>query len=309
MLDKIVRRLGLGSPEVPSIPGMQTIDWRLDELKTGNMVFALCHEDSVLHVVSYEEDRPEEKRIEEVDLTLIYPSFKAQFAIYRNKNPQDNVRDKSPKDNVSVKRAQILPFAAAEDTSAVTDISPSLITTHEAAVCDRLSLDPHPNLVEYLGVQVNDELEFEHKGTKIQVPLAEKSVTGLVFAKYDCTLDELVIRRVKFDVKRCVKSIAGAIQYLHQMTLVHGNLNPHNVLVKRSNKGDQFVLADFSSTQNVGRVITLKTGQNRWCKRKRVGIDRAEIEDDWYAFGKLIEWLVKEKGGKVEDFAGLYPQI
>ncbi|KAJ4379158.1 hypothetical protein N0V86_005201 [Didymella sp. IMI 355093] len=299
MLDKIVRRLGFGSPEAPSIPGMQVIDWCVNELKSGNTTIALCHRDSALYVVSYKQSCPDEMHIDSVDLTTVFPSYKAQFALYHLKHSEE-------KELVSVKRTQILDLvAAAKDPIAAQSTSPSVITNHEASICNRLSSKPHPNVVQFVGVQVSVELTFDHKGAKIQVPLPETSVTGLVFEKYDCTLDELVIRGQKVDVKLCLKSVAAAVQYLHRMALVHGDLSPHNIFVTRGNECNHFVLGELASAQNTGEVITFKTSDNRWSRRKRAGINQAEEEDDWYAFRKLTEWLVSETGGKVEDYADI----
>lgn len=293
---KIARRLGLGSPEAPSIPGMQVVDHRFVELKSGIKTIALCHKNSTLYVASYEQDFKTDGRIVSVDLTNIYPNFRAQFALYR---------EKGPKEDVYVKRTQILELVDAKGRSAIQAMSPGLITTHEASICDRLSFEAHPNIVEYLGVQVSDELDFDLEGAKIQVPLANKSVIGLVFKKYDCTLDELVIRRQKFDIRLCLKSVSAAIQHLHRMNLVHGDLSPHNIFVKRGNKGDHFVLGDFSNAHSTGSVIMFKIGDHRWSRRKRAGTDRAEEDDDWSALRKLTGWLVEETGGKVEDYRGI----
>lgn len=299
MLDKLVRRLGLGSPEAPVIPGMEVIDWRVDKLKSGGTVVALCHKDSKLSVVSFKQSCPDEKQIDDVDLTTVFHSYKAQFALYHQKSPED-------KGAVSVKRTQILDLmAAARDPSGSYEVNPSVIIDHEASICNRLSSQAHANVVLFLGVQVSDELKFNHEGNQIHVPLAGTCVTGLMFKKYDCTLDELVIRGHKVDVKLCLKSVAAALQYLHKMGLVHGNPSPHHVFVKRGNDADQFSLGDFAGAHETGDVITFKTGENRWSKRKRPGVDFAEEEDDWNAFRKLTEWLIKETDEKVEDYADI----
>lgn len=290
MLDKLFRCLGLGSQQAPSIPGMQVVDWRIDELKSGSTMIALCHKDTMLHVVSYKQSCPDEKYVETVDLANIYPSFKAQFALYCKKSPV--------KENISIKRTQILDLISANDACAAHGIA------HEAYICDRLGVG-HPNIIQFLGVRVSDELVFTQEGVQVQVPLAEKSVTGLVFKKYDCTLDELVIRGHKVDIRQCLNSVAAAIQYLHQKTLVHGDLSPHNIFVRRGIDSDHFALGELGSAQNTGEMITFQTGANRWSKRKRAGVDRAEEEDDWYAFRKLTEWLLKETGEKSKDYKGL----
>lgn len=49
---------------------------------------------------------------------------------------------------------------------------------------------------------------IDYRGTTIQVPLAHDSVVGLVFKKYNCTLDELIIRRRKADVRLRLQAVS-----------------------------------------------------------------------------------------------------
>ncbi|KAF2630405.1 hypothetical protein BU25DRAFT_387585 [Macroventuria anomochaeta] len=166
----------------------------------------------------------------------------------------------------------------------------SQITAHEASICDRLGSQPHPNIAEYLGVQVSDKLNC---------------AVGLVFKRYDCTLRELVTRRQKFDMRLCLQFVFVAIQYLHKLGIVYGDLKPHNIFVKRGAK-DHSVIEDFDSAHDTGSVITLKTGDPRWSRRKRVGEDVAEEDDDWSRFRKLTEWLVGERGGETGGLQGYW---
>lgn len=299
MLEKLVRRLGLGSPEAPIIPGMEVLDWRINELESGSTVAALCHKDSRLCVVRYKQRCPDERQIDYIDLTTVFPSYKAQFALYHQGHPDD-------KGTVAVKRTQVLDLvAAARDPSGARELDPGIIIEHEASICDRLMSEPHPNIVHFLGVQVNDELVFNHGKGKILVPLAKTSVTGLVVKKYDCTLDELVIRGHKVDIKLCLKSIAAALKHLHKMGYVHGCLGPHHIFVNRGTDGNHFFLGNFAGAHGNGDVITWKTGENQWSKRKTCGVDHAEEADDWYAFRKLTGWLIRETDEKIEDFADI----
>jgi len=135
------------------------------------------------------------------------------------------------------------------------------------------------------------------------VRLAGPSVTGFAFKKYDNTLDELVIRRNKVHVMLRPKSVAAALRYLHKMGYVHGSLSPHHIFVTRGNDDKHFSLGDFVVAHKIGNVITFKTGEYPWSKRKIPGVDQAKEEDDWYAFRKLSEWLIEETGEKVDDFA------
>lgn len=165
--------------------------------------------------------------------------------------------------------------------------------------------EPQANIVQFLGVQIKDELIFNHEEGKLHVPLAGKSVTGLAFRKYDCTLDDLVIRGHKVDVKVCLRSVAAALHCLHKMGYVHGSLSPHHVFVTYGNDDNCFSLGDFAGAHSTGDVVTFKTGGNRWSKRKIPRVDHAEEEDDWYALRKLTAWLIKETGEKVENFADI----
>ncbi|KAH6622163.1 hypothetical protein C7974DRAFT_397782 [Boeremia exigua] len=307
---KLVRRLGLGSPDAPSIPGMQVVDWRILELPTSNTIIALCHKDSVLYITAYDAKSPpntnqltkfssavNEMRMDSVDLANIYPRYTAQFALYCKK-------DGATAKDVYIKHTRALDVIAAYGMSAVQTSRASQITAHEASICDRLGLQPHANIAQYLGVQVRDELDFEYKGGKIAVPLAQNSVVGLVFKKYDCTLHEMVIRRQKIDVKLCLQSISAAIEHMHYWGVVHGDIRPQNVYVERGFR-DHFVVGDFDCAQDTGSVIALKTGDSRWSKRKQIGKDTAQEDDDWSAFRTLMEWLVRETGGQLVEFKGI----
>lgn len=309
---RIVRRLGLGSREAPSIPGMQVVEWRMVELKTGKAIIALCHKDSVLYVASYQDELPPnssqltesssiaelttELRLNSVNLTHLYPAYTAQFALYLPKSGK-------LKGDVFVKRARVLDLVAAKGVSAIHTPCLAKITAHEASICERLAAYPHPNIAEYLGVQVRDSLSFLYQGNRINVPLTRNSVFGLVFRRYDCTLHELVTRRHKFNVKSCLRAVAAGLEHLHRKGIVHGDVQPHNVYVKRGDR-DHFVIGDFACAQNVGGVVLLKTGNARWGKKKKIGVDRAEKDDDWYGYRKLVEWLEGEVGDRLDAYKG-----
>lgn len=310
---KLVRRLGLGSPDAPSIPGMQVVDWRIVELQNKKAIIALCYKDSILYLTLHRDDSPPNTsqltasstvaelenslRLDSVDPADIYPEYTAQFALYVDKEGK-------PKKDVFVKRTSIMDLVAAHGTSAIHSPRSAKITAHEASICERLGVCPHPNIVEYLGVQVRDSLSFLYQRGIIDVPLARNSVVGLVFSKYDCTLHELVVRRREVDARSCLLVIAAGLKHLHAMGIVHGDVKPDNVFVRRGDR-DQFVLGDFDCSRTTGSLIMLKTGDSRWGKRKKIGVDVAQEDDDWYAFGKLTEWLVGEVGGRLEDYTAI----
>lgn len=88
------------------------------------------------------------------------------------------------------------------------------------------------------------------------------------------------------------------IKFLYGIRIVQGDLKPHNVFVKRD-IGYHFVIGSFDSAHDTGSVITFKTRDLRWSRRKRVGKDIAEEDDDRSGFRKLMEWLV---GGRAESW-------
>jgi serine/threonine protein kinase len=285
-----VRRFRLGSPEAPVIPGMDVIDWRVD---------VLCHRDSRLHVVKFKQSCPDEKQIDEVELTKVFPSYKRPSSCY--------IARRAPKiRTIVVKKVQILDLVtAAQAPCGAWEVLPSALINHEASTRNRLMSQPHPNVVHFFGVQVNNEYIHKRKECNVHVPLAGLSVTGLAFKKDDSTLDELVIRRNEVDVKLCLKSVAAALHHLHKMGYVHGSLSPHHIWVTRGDDVNHFSLEDFAGAHKTGDVITFKTGENGWSKSKIPGIDQAQEADDWYAFRKLTQCLIKQTGEKMEDLADM----
>ncbi|KAJ8115396.1 hypothetical protein OPT61_g2956 [Boeremia exigua] len=318
MIRRIHRRLGRPEPlDAPSIPGMQVVDWRIVELETSNVTVVLCHRDSALYVALLHDRSPPDLsqltelssvaeietvlRLDALHLADIYPAFTAQYTLYLQKPCKK-------KKKVFVKHAKILDLIAATGMSVIRTLHASEITAHageftahEASICDLLAFQQHANIAEFLGVQVQDKLEFDFEGRKIAVPLGRNSFVGLVFTKYDCTLREMMDRPQKLNVKLCLQSVSAGIQYLHDLGFVHGDIRPDKIYVKRGYK-DHFVIGDFGSAHETGSVITFKTGDPLWSRPKIVGVDTAEEYDDWAAFRKLIAYLVGKTGGKIEDY-------
>jgi serine/threonine protein kinase len=232
--------------------------------------------------------------LQAIDVVNIFPEYTSQFALYcKSGNTQREAY---------VKRTKILDLFTASGMSVLKTPHASQITAHEASICARLSFHEHSNIAEFLGVQISNVLEFDYHGAPIHVSLPGKYITGLVFTKYDCTLHDLVIRRQKFDTRLCLQSIWGGIQYLHYVGVVHGDIRPHKIFVKRGKNKDHFVIGDFDCAHDLGSVVTFKAGDPRWTKRKTIGKDIAKKSDDWSGFVMLKEWLVKEVGGKLADY-------
>ena len=302
------RRLGMGQSTKPSIPGMQVVDWQVVEFKSGKGLSVLALKNSKLYVAAYLDDRsqrtdkytdaPLEPTIVQhpqvIELAHIFPEYTSQFALYCENSQSQR--------EIYIKKRNIMDLFIANGMPALQTPRASQITEHEATICDRLSFHQHPNIAEFLGVQVSNVLDFDSHGMDAHVPLGTNRITGLVFTKYDCTLHELITRRQKVNVRLCLQSVWAGIQFLHRVGVVHGDIRPHNIFVKRGKDKDHFVIGDFDCAQDVGKMMSLKVGDPRWTKRKAIGKDIAKESDDWSGFIVLKEWLVKETGGKLEEF-------
>lgn len=110
----------------------------------------------------------------------------------------------------------------------------------EAEICELLRQNPHPNIAEYVGCQV-----------------ADGKVISICFAKYNQTLMQAAIpqnygkrmfRANRQGLKRYLHVLEGVengIQHLHQLGIVHNDINPSNIMLK----GNVPIIIDFGSCQ------------------------------------------------------------
>lgn len=71
-------------------------------------------------------------------------------------------------------------------------------------------------------------------------------MVGIWYARYDCTLSKMVNSKKTFDVRYCLQSIANGIEYMHSMGIVHCDIKPSNIFVKRApeHSGQEYVFGD-----------------------------------------------------------------
>ncbi|KAI9699357.1 MAG: hypothetical protein M1836_002968 [Candelina mexicana] len=141
----------------------------------------------------------------------------------------------------------------------------------EAQICEILRLYPHPNIVQYLGCQVEGE-----------------RIKGICLAKNESTLKE----RLK-DINRSLPENLGdgiekSIEHMHSLGFIHNDINPANIMM---NAHDVPVLIDFDACTREGDRVG-KGGTTGWIDRS-FDYDAANPQNDLYGLKKIREALVK----------------
>ncbi|KAF2128405.1 hypothetical protein P153DRAFT_386527 [Dothidotthia symphoricarpi CBS 119687] len=317
MLKLISNITSTGSVKGLPTPSMQILEHIIVDRPADPETLVLAHKDAKLYVASHKGSLSKSAvetanpstwldpatcvPPQEVCLQNIYPAHQALFTRYVYPGDMEMTAD------VYVKRVNVLDIVYHHGMSSLTKPRTSQLVVREAFVCELLRRNPHRNIAVYKGVLTGMQLTYFYRGLPVQIPMPTERVLGLVFQRYDCTLYDLVMRRQDIDVQRCLTSIALGIHHLHTLGLVHCDIKPKNIFVRRYGhaRRDLFVVGDFDSAQVVGSVLKLKGGDLKWSRRKVLGRDVAEREDDWYAFERLKTWLCREVG---ED-AGEYAEI
>ncbi|CAO2649437.1 Nn.00g068220.m01.CDS01 [Neocucurbitaria sp. VM-36] len=297
---------------------MEILDWRIICGDSHSETWVLAHKDSKLYVAvkkgslsasAIEHTDPSTwlnmkncKPPEEFDPTNLYPAYRAEYTRFRYRKGEDS-------GDVYKKHQSALSVGCRRGFVAYRTDRVAQITAREVMMCERLCLHPYANIAEYRGVQTGSKLTFEYRYTPVDIPMYSERVVNLVFKRYDCNLHELVLRRQVVEVRSCLKSIVAGIQHLHGLGIIHGDIKPHNVFVECVDRESaptrtHFVVGDFDSAHDKGSVMNLKGGTKGWVRPKVLNEDIADEDDDWHAFQKLKEWLVKAMGGRLQDYEG-----
>lgn len=161
-----------------------------------------------------------------------------------------------------LKRPSLLYY---EDTQDASEYSRQILTEIEA--CEILRRNPHPNIAQYLGCVVKEE-----------------RVRGLVFTRYSVTLAQLLRDGTDFDKSHCLLGIKAGVRHLHNLGLVHNDLNPSNIMMD----GDDAVIIDFDSCKREGEELGLKGGTLEWALGNQA---YARRENDIYSLSKIEDAL------------------
>jgi serine/threonine protein kinase len=121
------------------------------------------------------------------------------------------------------------------------------ITSREIRQCESLRRHPHPNICHYHGVTV-DKTGLE--------------VSGLIFDRYDSTLQDMVRHGASFDAAQCLQHLKATTEHLHSLGLVRCDIKPNNIFVEYSPK--HYVLGDLDSAHHEGTILNIKAGTPGW---------------------------------------------
>ncbi|KAI0117924.1 kinase-like domain-containing protein [Nemania sp. FL0031] len=139
----------------------------------------------------------------------------------------------------------------------------------EIKACEVLRKHPHPNIVRYLGCVVKDG-----------------RVRGLAFEKHTLALQQMLKEDIPFDKDRCLDDIEAGIRHMHDLGLVHNDINPSNILMN----GNDPVIIDFDSTMPEGQLLN-KGGTYGYSLDE----DHSKISNDLYSLSRLRKSVMEGK--------------
>lgn len=151
------------------------------------------------------------------------------------------------------------------DTAASLD--PGALLLQEAKIFEILKKHPHPNIAHFYGCIVQD-----------------KRLKGLCFKKYTMTLSQAVRESVSLGTDAILRGIEAGINHLHNLGLVHNDLNPSNIMID----GQAPVIIDFDSCKAEGTTLGIKGGTLGW---DTCDTNLSERENDLKALLKIRAFL------------------
>jgi hypothetical protein len=134
------------------------------------------------------------------------------------------------------------------------DVETKDITAREIRRCEFLRQHTHPNICQYHSVTLDE---------------AGLRVSGLIFDRYDGSLQDNVRGGASFDAAKCLKHLKRAIGHLHSLGLVHCDIKPDNIFVR--NSPEHYVLGDFDSTHYDDTFVGVKAGTPGWVPDVSIG--------------------------------------
>ncbi|KAL8276572.1 hypothetical protein RQP46_010995 [Phenoliferia psychrophenolica] len=148
------------------------------------------------------------------------------------------------------------------------------LVKREIETLGRLRANPHPNLCVYHGCLIQNN-----------------RLIGIVLEHYPDTLYGAFMEGgdgERVDRRTVCSEIAGAVDHLHSLGIVHNDVNPHNIALTSEFRS---VLIDFDAARPEGYIF------NAWDKRGtarygRAGVKVSERANDLFGLERLREWIV-----------------
>ncbi|KAI1194731.1 kinase-like domain-containing protein [Nemania serpens] len=168
--------------------------------------------------------------------------------------------------NCYLKRQRLLTYEASPSAHKFGDQ-----TLVEAEACEVLRKHPHPNIVKYLGCVV--------KNSRIE---------ALAFDRYTINLHDVIVNDISFDKSRCMNGIEAGVRHMHDLGLVHNDLNPGNIMMD----GDNPVIIDFDSCKPEGERLGMKGGTYGYSLDEE---EYSKRSNDLYSLSKMRESVMEGK--------------
>lgn len=171
--------------------------------------------------------------------------------------------------------------------------NPHRIAQHvlqEVKIYEILKQHPHPNIVTYLGCEVQ-----------------EGYITGICLTRYRETLMKRVNtqghmkRAFKYDPRtlkdreKVLRGVKSGISHLHSLGLVHNDLNPSNIMLVDD---DTPIIIDFNSCRGIGQDLKDVGRTYEWFDEQ---VSVSYPRNDLDALKEITEWL-SEKDKKDFQF-------
>jgi serine/threonine protein kinase len=72
-------------------------------------------------------------------------------------------------------------------------------------------------------------------------------VLGLLFGRYNMSLDDMVRQGHHIDVTRCPLDLQSGMSHLYAMGFVHCDIKPDNIFVDLRTQQSRYVIGDFDA--------------------------------------------------------------
>jgi serine/threonine protein kinase len=147
----------------------------------------------------------------------------------------------------------------------------------ELETCMRLASDNNPGIVRFLGYWTEDAVLF------LVMEFFQETLGGVL-----ARLAEINMRMKTDRMTTLVGQLAGALDYLEQIGLMHRDLKPDNLLVNVATS--RLVVCDFGSAKfcSCGQSVTYVCTRNYRAPELILGRDTYSTKVDVWAFGCIL---------------------
>lgn len=171
------------------------------------------------------------------------------------------------KDSAYIKRPGLNGYESMKGTNYITKN-----VLDETLIMERLSENPHPNIIPYFGCRVK-----------------RNRITAILLQKYESTLRQCswTPEFEALDQETIYNGVKSAIEYLHSLGLAHNDISPDNIMLSKDNAP---IVIDLGSSAPFGAHIE-SGGTTGWYDEEL--LFRSSEKHDLFALDRLREWMKK----------------